>query len=115
MAGVVSGNTTYAWLGKARDTCVAGGFDATEGVCGRSKLDVHTGFKSDVHVGSKYLASPDERLFSRTWSVSGGSLVPGVSWFMAWGSSWVALLVSDRCGEPVPGGFVGEGENINKS
>ena len=107
VAGGVSGNATQAGLGVAGDTGVAGGFDATEGVYGRSKLGVHTGFKSDVRVGSKYLASPEERPSSRTWSVGGGLLVPGVSWSMAWGSPWVALLVSGGRGEPVPGGFIG--------
>ena len=55
-----------------RDRGVAGGFDATEDACCRSKLGVHAGSKSDVHVGSKCLASPEERPSSRTWSVGGG-------------------------------------------
>ena len=45
----------------ARDRGVAGGFDAAEGVYGRSQLGVDTGSKPDLHVGSTYLASPEER------------------------------------------------------
>ena len=52
MAGGVSGNDTQAGLGMARDRDVAGGFHATEGVYGRSKLSVHIGSKSDVHLES---------------------------------------------------------------
>ena len=107
VAGGVNGNATQAGLGMARDRGVAGGFEASEGVYGRSKLGMHIGQKTDVHVGSKYLASPEERPSSRTWSVGGGLLAPGVSWSMARGSSWVAPLVSEGRGEPVPGWFIG--------
>ena len=34
-------------------------------------------------------------------------LAPAVSWSMARGSSWVAVLVSEERGEPVPGWFIG--------
>ena len=112
VAGGVNDSATQEGMALARDRGVADGFDATGGVFGRSNLDVRTGSKSDVHVGSKYLASPEERPSSRTWSVVGGLLAPGVSWYMARGSSWVALRVPEGCGEPVSGWFIdGRGKN----
>ena len=72
LAGGLHGNTTPAGLRRARDRGVAGGFDATEGLRGRSNLGVHICSRSNVHVESKYLVWLEERPSSRTLSVRRG-------------------------------------------